>query len=182
LRRVVAQRTFGAEVGMAVVWSAVCALAALAAGAQQAPASEEAPQMRTKVLPGYGYIRYEVLPGDEEAPPGELIVMHEERRPAPPSDAAAEDAAPRRPARQDQAACAGSRAKLVARLFELQGLQAEPEFAEWVEKNLTLGRRSDAVTLQFVGGDPFLVNALRSDAIARGLAEDLAACERAQSR
>jgi len=137
--------------------------------------------MRTKVLPGYGYIRYEVLPGDEEAPPGELIVMHEERRPAPPSDAAAEDAPARRPARQE-AVCAGPRAKLVGRLFELQGLQADPEFAAWVEKNLTLGRRSDALTLQFVGGDPFLVNALRSDAIARGLAEDLAACERAQSR
>ena len=168
---------------MAVVWSAVCALAALAAGAQQAPASEEAPQMRTKVLPGYGYIRYEVLPGDEEAPPGELIVMHEERRLAPPSDAVAVDEPPPRPpARREEGACAGPRSKLIARLFELQGLQTEPEFAAWLEKNLTLGRRSDAVTLQFLGGDPFLVNALRADAIARGLAEDLAACERAHAR
>jgi hypothetical protein len=167
---------------MGVVWSAVCALAALAAGGQQAPAPEEAPLMRTKVLPGYGYIRYEVVPGDEETPPGELIVMHEERRPVPPSDAVAADAPPPRPARPEQAVCAGPRAKLVARLFELQGLQTEPEFAAWLEKNLTLGRRSDAMTLQFLGGDPFLLNALRADAIARGLAEDLAACERAQSR
>jgi hypothetical protein len=140
--------------------------------------------MRTKVLPGYGYIRYEVLPGDEETPPGELIVMHEERRLlAPPSDADVVDASPSPPpARREEGACAGPRAKLVARLFELQGLQAEPEFAAWLEKNLTLGRRSDAVTVQFVGGDPFLVNAVRSDAIARGLAEDLATCERAQAR
>jgi len=109
--------------------------------------------------------------------------MHEERRLAPPSDAAPVEASPSPPpARREEGACARPRAKLVARLFELQGLQAEPEFAAWVEKNLTLGRRSDAVTLQFLGGDPFLVNALRSDAIARGLAEDLAACERAQSR
>ena len=111
---------------MAVVWSAVCALAALAAGAQQAPASEEAPQMRTKVLPGYGYIRYEVLPGDEEAPPGELIVMHEERRPGPPSDAAAEEVPARRPARQEQAACSRPRAKLVAPIAK------QPAWAEQV--------------------------------------------------
>jgi len=55
------------EVGMAVVWSAVCALAALAAGVQQGQPVADAPQMKTRVLPGHGYIRYEVLPGDDEA-------------------------------------------------------------------------------------------------------------------
>src|SRR5438132_790190 len=68
---------------MAVVWSGICAVAALAA-AQRIQGAGDASQMRTKVLPGHGYIRYEVLPGDEETEPGELIVVHEERRPTPP--------------------------------------------------------------------------------------------------
>src|SRR2546428_707318 len=68
---------------MSVVWSGICAVAALAAAAQRVQGTGEGSQMRTKVLPGHGYIRYEVLPGDEETEPGELIVVHEERRPAP---------------------------------------------------------------------------------------------------
>jgi hypothetical protein len=167
---------------MTVVWSAICALAALAAGAQQASGGEEAPQMRTKVLPGHGYIRYEVMPGDDETPAGELIVIQEERRLAPPSEAVVVvEESPRRPARTEEKACSRPRAKLVARLFEMQGMQIEPEFAEWLEKNLTMGR-SNALTIQLVGGEPFLVTAIKADAIARGLAEDLARCERAQSR
>ena len=166
---------------MAFVWSAVCALAAVAAGAQQAPGAEEAPQMRTKLLPGYGYIRYEVMPGDDEAPPGELIVVHEERRLSPPTEVApAQEPAPV-PARRAERVCAAQRSKLVARLYEIQGMQIEPEFAEWLEKNLALGT-SDARTVQLVHGEPLLVSALKSDGVARGLADDLARCERANGR
>jgi hypothetical protein len=167
---------------MAVVWSAICALAALAAGVAQAPVAELAPQMRTKVLPGHGYIRYEVEPGDEEAPPGELIVVHEERRLSPLPDAAGSFEEPaRRPARREDRACSAPRAKLVARLFEMQGVQIEPEFAEWLEKNLTIGS-PEVPTLQLLRGDPLLLTAMKADGIARGLAEDLARCERAHSR
>jgi hypothetical protein len=134
--------------------------------------------MRTKVLPGHGYIRYEVLPGDEETEPGELIVVHEERRPAPsPSPEAVQAQAPAPAARRDQKPCSGLRAKLVARLFEVQGLQVEPEFAEWLERNLTMGG-SDVKTIRIEGGTPQLLTALQVDGVARGLAEDLARCER----
>ena len=166
---------------MAVVWPAICALAAIAAGAQQAAGADEAPQMRTKVLPGHGYIRYEVLPGDEEVPAGELIVVHEERRLPPPSDAAAAEEPPRAPPRREEKACASTRAKLVARIYEVQGMYMEPEFAEWVEKNLGTGMGS-ALPVQLLGGDPLLINTMKADPVARSLAEDLARCERAHSR
>jgi hypothetical protein len=157
-------------------------MAALAAGVAQVPVAELAPQMRTKVLPGHGYIRYEVEPGDEEAPPGELIVVHEERRLAPLPDAAGSFEQPaRRPAGRDDRACSAARAKLVARIFEMQGVQIEPEFAEWLEKNLTIGS-PEVPTLQLLRGDPLLLTAMKADGIARGLAEDLARCERAHSR
>jgi hypothetical protein len=166
---------------MAVVWPAICALAAFAAGAQQAPGADEAPQMRTKVLPGHGYIRYEVLPGDDEVPAGELIVVHEERRLPPPSDTAAAEEPPRAPPRREEKACAGTRAKLIARIYEVQGIQVEPEFAEWLEKNLATGMGS-TVPVQLLGGDPLLISTMKADPVARGLAEDLARCERAHSR
>jgi hypothetical protein len=157
-------------------------MAALAAGVAQVPVAELAPQMRTKVLPGHGYIRYEVEPGDEEAPPGELIVVHEERRLAPLPDAAGSFEEPaRRPAGRDDRACSAARAKLVARIFEMQGVQIEPEFAEWLEKNLTIGS-PEVPTLQLLRGDSLLLTAMKADGIARGLAEDLARCERAHSR
>jgi len=167
---------------MAAVWPAICTLAAIAAGAQQAPGTDEAPQMRTKVLPGHGYIRYEVLPGDDEVPAGELIVLHEERRPPPPSDsAAAAEEPPRAPPRREDKACATTRAKLIARIYEVQGIQVEPEFAEWLEKNLATGMGS-TLSVQLLGGDPLLLNTMKADGVARGLAEDLARCERAHSR
>src|SRR4051812_7471548 len=166
---------------MAFVWSSVCALAALAAGVQKAPVAEEAPQMRTKVLPGYGYIRYEVVPGDDEAPPGELIVIHEERKATATAEAEPAEDPAIRPARQKARTCVAARAKLIARLYEIQGMQLEPEFAEWLEKNLALGT-SDARSVQVLWGEPLLLSALKSDGTARALAEDLAACERAQSR
>jgi hypothetical protein len=166
---------------MAAVWPAICALAAVAAGAQQAPGADEAPQMRTKVLPGHGYIRYEVLPGDDEVPAGELIVVHEERRPQPAPDTAAAEEPPRAPPRREEKACASTRAKLIARLYEVQGIQVEPEFAEWLEKNLATGMGS-TLPVQLLGGDPLLISAMKADGVARGLAEDLARCERAHSR
>jgi len=165
---------------MTFVWSAVCALTALAAGVQQAPGVSEVSQMRTKVLPGHGYIRYEVLPGDDEVPPGDLIVVHEERQKAPPAEvtpAVLEEPAPL-PARRAERACTGTRAKLVARIYEIQGMQMDPEFAEWLETNLTLGS-SDARAVQLLYGEPLLISALKSDPVARSLADDLARCDRA---
>jgi hypothetical protein len=163
---------------MAVVWSAICALSALAAGMQHAQAGD-APQMRTKSLPGYGYIRYEVLPGDDQVEPGELIVVHEDRRPAPQqTEASAPEPAPA-PATspRGQSACAGLRAKLLARLMQVQGLDVQPEVAEWLERNLAMGTR-DVNTIQLFAGQPLLVTALQVDGVARSLAEELAACEK----
>jgi hypothetical protein len=143
--------------------------------------------MRTRVLPGHGYVRYEVLPGDEEAEPGEVTVVHEERRPVREAGAGGEPSPSGESAvvtgddvgrsRRGRPACSGIRAKLVARLFEMQGMQIEPEFAAWLERNLDLGR-SGVRTLQLLGGEPLLVTALKADGVARGLAEDLARCER----
>jgi hypothetical protein len=166
---------------MAVVWPAICAMAAIAAGAQQAPDADEAPQMRTKLLPGYGYIRYEVLPGDDDVPAGELIVMHEERRPPQPPETATAEEPRRAPPRREDRACSVTRAKLLARLFEVQGMEVEPEFAEWLEKNLAAGL-GNPLPVQIVGGDPLMLSAMKADPIARSIAEDLARCERAHSR
>ena len=161
---------------MAVVWSAICALSALAAGVQQAQPGD-APQMRTKSLPGYGYIRYEVLPGDDQAEPGELIVVHEERRPAPqPTEATAPEPAAPAPQRV-QSPCAPLRAKLLVRLLQVQGLDVQPELAEWLERNLAMGTR-DVNTIQIFNGQPILLTALQVDGVARALADDLAACEK----
>jgi hypothetical protein len=165
---------------MAVVWSAVCAMAALAAGMQKAQPADEAPQMRTRVLPGHGYIRYEALPGDDETEAGEVIVVHEERRPAPPPDrnagAEPDEVAVRPVPRNERSTCSGLRAKLLARVFEMQGMQIEPELAAWLERNLNLGS-SGVKTIQLLGGDPLVVTLLKVDGVARGLAEDLARCE-----
>lgn len=163
---------------MSVVWSAICALAAVAAGAQAQGASAQS-QMRTRVLPGHGYIRYEVLPGDEEAGGGELIVMHEERPPAPPSDTAVALEEPAPVPRRREPACSSLRAKLLVRVFEVQGMQVEPEFAAWLERNLTLGT-SGVRTIYLSGGEPLVMTALKVDGVARGLAEDLAKCEAAR--
>jgi hypothetical protein len=162
---------------MAVVWSAICALSALAAGVQQAP-SGDAPQMRTKSLPGYGYIRYEVLPGDDEAEPGELIVVHQDRPAVQQTEASAPEPTPAAPAVQRaQNACAPLRAKLLVRLFQVQGLDVEPEVAEWLERNVSMGAR-DVNTIQLFRGQPLLVTALQADSVARALADELAACEK----
>ena len=66
-------------------------------------------------------------------------------------------------------------AKPHTRLFEMRGMQVDPAFAEWLERNLTLGTRG-VPTFQ-IGGEPILITAVKADAIARTLAEDLAHCE-----
>src|SRR5260370_10747384 len=68
------------------IW-AVCGLAAGAAFALQ-PGEREG---RTLILPGNSrYIRYEGLPGDDELPPGEMTVIHEDAPPAPPAETPAQ--------------------------------------------------------------------------------------------
>ncbi|HEY6908073.1 MAG TPA: hypothetical protein VI356_01780 [Myxococcales bacterium] len=165
---------------MALVVSSFCALAALAAAQQRTDGSQA--QVRTKVLPGNGYIRYQVEPGDDQEPAGELMVVHEERRAArAPEPAVAEEApapapAPRSPARS----CAGERGKLLARLFQMQGLQIDPDFARWLEHNRALGT-AGITNLFLAGSEPLLQLAVKTDGIARTLAEDLARCEAAHS-
>src|SRR3954453_9892289 len=122
---------------MALVVSSFCALAALAS-AQRSDASAQA-QVRTKVLPGNGYIRYQVQPGDDQEPAGELVVVHEERKPAPAPQLEAAGEPPPPPAPHPRARpCADERGKLLARLFEMQGLQIDPDFARWLEHNRAL--------------------------------------------
>ena len=165
---------------MALVWSTFCAVAALAAAVPQRAVSDAQGNFRTRVLPGIGYIRYEVQPGDDAEEPGELIVVHEEHRAdasASTSAASLESAVPA-PSRAPARPCASERAKLVARLFEMRGLQIEPEFAAWLERNGALGNIN--VVNQGWGGEPLLLTAVRSDVAARALAEDVARCEKAQ--
>ncbi|MGZ6143155.1 MAG: hypothetical protein ACXWLM_07440 [Myxococcales bacterium] len=144
-------------------------LALLAAGTQA--------ETRTKVLPGNGYIRYQVLPGDDEQPPGELLVTHADRSappaPAPPAAAPGPVEEPPPPPRADR--CAPLRAKLLARLFEMRGLEIEPQLAEWLERNLQLGSRS--LFGLSAEGEPLIVIGVKTDGVVRMLAEDLARCE-----
>jgi hypothetical protein len=163
---------------MALVVSSFCALALLAAAQQRTDAPAQA-QVRTKVLPGNGYIRYQVEPGDDQEPAGELVVLHEERKPAPaPQPAVVEEApapaAPRLRARP----CADERGKLLSRIFEMQGLQVDPDFARWLERNRALGT-TGITNLFLAGGEPLLQLAVKTDGIARSLAEDLARCQAA---
>lgn len=163
---------------MALVVSSFCALAAFAAAQQRTDASQA--QVRTKVLPGNGYIRYQVEPGDDQEPAGELTVVHEERKPvrAPEPATAEEPLAPAPAPRSRARSCAEERGKLLARLFQMQGLQIDPDFARWLEHNRALGT-SGITNLFLVGGEPLLQLAVKTDGIARSLAEDLARCEAA---
>jgi hypothetical protein len=175
------------------IW-AVCGLAAGAAFALQ-PGKRE---VRTMILPGNsGYIRYEVLPGDDDLPPGEMTVIHEDAPPAPPADTQAQtktqtqteaepEAADDSPQTRQRMAerqrqrelCAPIRGKLAARLLQLRGLEVDPGFAEWLTHNVTMG--SEGVPqLQLIGPDPLLFEAVRNDLIARSLAEELAQCQSA---
>jgi hypothetical protein len=167
---------------MALVVSSFCALAALASAQQRADVPGQA-QVRTKVLPGNGYIRYQVEPGDDQRPAGELVVLHEERKsaPAPEVTAGEEAPLPAPPPPPRARACADERGKLLSRLFEMQGLQIDPDFARWLERNRALGT-SGVSNLFLVGGEPLLQLAVKTDGIARSLAEDLARCEAAAHR
>jgi hypothetical protein len=165
---------------MALVVSSFCALAALAAAQQRTGASAQG-QFRTKVLPGNGYIRYQVEPGDDQEPPGELMVVHEERKPAPAPQLATAEEAPAPAPRPHPRSCADERGKLLSRLFEMQGLQIDPDFARWLERNRALGT-SGITNLFLAGGEPLLQLAVKTDGIARSLAEDLARCEAAHRR
>jgi len=149
-------------------------------------------ETRVKQLGGDNYIRYEVMPGDDEQPPGELIVMHMESPPqaptqeaqaAPEPKAAPEDPveararAAVRAIQKRRAACEDLRMQLAARLLELRGVQVDPEVALWVTRNLYF--TGDGVPAVQVFADPLFFSAMQSDSTARGLAVDLAHCEQA---
>lgn len=156
-----------------------CAIA-FAAGVLQTPGP--AREMRTKVLPGKGTIRYEVQPGDDDLAPGELVVVPSQRRTPVAADAEAAPLPARRlEARRDDA-CRPARARLLVRLFQLRGMQVDEQFAEWLEQNVTVGERGLA-SLQIVNaGDSLLLTAVKIDGVARTLAEDVARCERSSQR
>lgn len=186
----------------------VAALLCLAAGAAWADAQQAQPQsgagkqsqpdpaakdnaaqtreMRTLQLGGGSYIRYEVMPGDDQQPPGELVVMHMET--PPPSATQQQEAAPDdqtgsraraavRAAQQRRAACDDLRMQLAARLLELRGVQVDPDVALWVTRNLYI--TGDGIPAVQVFADPLFFSAMQTDTTARGLAVDLAHCEQA---
>lgn len=184
----------------------VGALLCLAAGAAWADAQQVQPQSekqsqpdpaakdkaaekretRVKQLGGDSYIRYEVMPGDDEQPPGELIVMHmeapppapaQEAQPAPEDPVEARARAAVRAVQKRRAACEDLRMQLAARLLELRGVQVDPEVALWVTQNLYF--TGDGVPAVQVFADPLFFSAMQSDSTARALAVDLAHCEQA---
>jgi hypothetical protein len=151
-------------------------------------AAVEKRETRTVQLGGGSYIRYEVMPGDDEQPPGELVVMHMEPPPAAPQQAqAASDDQPEsraraalRSAQRRRAACEDLRMQLAARLLELRGVQVDPDVALWVTRNLYF--TGDGVPALQVFADPLFFSSMQSDSTARGLAVELAHCEEAVSR
>ncbi len=172
---------------------AACALLASAAWAQGTSKSktvaqvtpppqqaQQQKQMRTISLPNGGWIRYEAEPGDDQEPPGEVIVMHMEA-PPPPATGQAEEQPPAhvmRPLRADP--CTPLRGKLVQRLLELRGIVVDPQMALWLERNQNLG--STSVTNLNIPNEPALLDAVRTDSVAYGMAQDLSQCEAAQRR
>jgi hypothetical protein len=155
-------------------------------------AGNEPRQMKTLQLGDGSYIRYEVLPDDDQQPPGQLVVMHfDTPKPAPaPAQAeeqaaSDEEAATRaraavRSSQRRRAACDDLRGQLAARLLELRGVQADPDVALWIQRNLYFAA-DGTPALQFVP-DPLFFSAIQSDFVARGIATDLAHCEQAARR
>jgi hypothetical protein len=145
-------------------------------------------ETRTLQLGGGSYVRYEVMPGDDEQPPGELVVMHMEPPPAAPqqAQAATEDQpdsrarAAVRAVQRRRAACEDVRMQLAARLLELRGVQVDPDVALWVTRNLYF--TGDGVPALQVFADPLFFSSMQSDSTARGLAVELAHCEEAVGR
>jgi hypothetical protein len=150
--------------------------------------SAEKRETRTLQLGGGSYIRYEVMPGDDEQPPGELVVMHMEApSPTPQPAQASSDDQPETRARaamrsyqRRRAACDDVRMQLAGRLLELRGVQVDPDVALWVTRNLYFA--GDGVPAVQVFADPLFFSAMQSDSTARGLAVDLAHCEEAVRR
>jgi hypothetical protein len=162
-----------------------------AASARDKAASEPR-EMKTLQLGNGSYIRYEVLPDDDQQPPGQLVVMHfDAPRPAPaPTPAevqATEDEqaqvrarAAARSSQRRRTACDDLRMRLSARLLELRGVQVDPDVAQWIQRNLYFS--GDGVPALQVVADPLFFSAIQSDSTARGLATDLAHCEEAARR
>ena len=152
---------------------------------QSDAAATEKREMRTKQLGNGSYIRYEVMPGDDEQPPGELVVMHMEAPTVTPSQArTAEQVQPGPDARaalrtiqRRRAACDDVRGQLAARLLELRGVQVDPDVALWIERNLFFA--SDGTPALQVIPDPLFFSAMQNDSTARDLATELARCEQA---
>ena len=144
--------------------------------------------MKTLQLGNGSYIRYEVMPDDDQQPPGQLVVMHfDTPKPAPaPTQAEAqaaedEDAAVRaraaaRSAQRRRTACDDLRQQLAARLLELRGVQVDPDVAQWIQRNLYFA--GDGTPAVQVVADPLFFSAMQSDSTARGIATDLARCEK----
>ena len=140
-------------------------------------------EMRTKQLGNGSYIRYEVMPGDDEQPPGELVVMHMEAPKVTPAEAqTAEEVQPGPDARaalrtveRRRAACEELRMRLAARLLELRGVQVDPDVALWIERNLYF--TGDGTPAVQVFADPLFFSAMQNDSAARDLATELARCE-----
>jgi hypothetical protein len=140
-------------------------------------------QMRTLKVDG-GYIRYEVLPGDADEPPGQMTIVESDRsagRRAAGSEAteqraAAPEARTQQPPRD---ACRRERARLAVRLFELKGLDVPGDLALWLQEHPTF-YAPDPLSLNNDG--PTLAALIQSDWTAQGYAEDLVRCERAQAR
>ena len=145
-------------------------------------------EMRTRQLGNGSYIRYEVMPGDDEQPPGELVVMHMEA----PEVAAAEPQTPeqvqsgadvrtsRRSAQQRRAACEEIRMRLAARLLELRGVQVDPDVALWIQRNLYFA--GDGTPALQIVPDQLFFSAMQYDSTARALATEVAHCEAAAQR
>ncbi|HWE23098.1 MAG TPA: hypothetical protein VG496_04075 [Myxococcales bacterium] len=159
-----------------------------------AKAASESREMRTVQLGNGSYIRYEVMPDDDQQPPGQLVVMHfEPVAPAPAetqtqaqAQAAEDEAAAARArvavrnAQRRRAACDDHRARLAARLLELRGVQVDPDVALWIQRNLYFA--ADGTPALQISADPLFFTAMQSDSVARGLATDLAHCEEAVRR
>jgi hypothetical protein len=154
----------------------------------QKNAAGEKREMRTKQLGNGSYIRYEVMPGDDEQPPGELVVMHMEAPKVTPSEAqTAEEVQPGADARaalrsiqRRRAACEEPRMRLAARLLELRGVQVDPDVALWIERNLYF--TGDGTPAVQVFPDPLFFSAMQNDSTARDLATELARCEESARR
>jgi hypothetical protein len=149
-------------------------------------------EMRTLQLGNGSYIRYEVMPDDDAQPPGQLVVMHFDAPKAGAATTQAEaqatddeavasrDRTAVRDAQRRRTACDDLRGRLAARLLELRGVQADPDVALWIQRNLYFA--GDGNPALQIAPDPLFFTAMQSDSTARALATDLAHCEEAVRR